>query len=188
MKKPSLTDKRLADKRFRRTEEAILQAFFESRDHIGVVGIAKKAGVARSTVYGHHRTAREIVPDYERYILRKFRETVKKMDLKRGVKIETVFTRTLVFIVANKRYFSIVLKGGDKAVFGKMVDELKELLVDAMKVSKKQREVFAIYGSEIAVIMSEWCVQGFCYEEIGRQVDNMAYLTRTARMRLGALE
>ncbi len=45
-----ITEKKLRNRRFRRTEEAILKVFFEEDIYIGIGKMAKKAGVARSTV------------------------------------------------------------------------------------------------------------------------------------------
>lgn len=64
-KKFGITEKRLNDKRFKKTEEAILGAFFDKNGYITVMEIAKKVGVTRSTIYGHHRVMREIVKDYK---------------------------------------------------------------------------------------------------------------------------
>ena len=70
--KSGITEKRLKDKRFKKTEEAILRVFFETKECISVKSLAIKIGVARSTIYCHHKSIREILPDYEKYILKEF--------------------------------------------------------------------------------------------------------------------
>lgn len=188
MIRPLITDKRLADKRFRRTEEAILQAFFALDSDMGVAKIAREAGVARSTVYTHHHAAKEIIPDYEKYILKKYRKLVKKMVAVNNYRFETMIVRMLIFVATDKRIFSIILRGSERRVFEAMVDELKLEIISVMRVPKKDEKIFAIYKSEVVVIIGEWCKKGFNLEDIDKTAQNIIYLTNTARMRLGVLK
>ncbi len=182
-----ITDKRLADKRFRRTEEAILQAFFALRGDVGMIRIAKNAGVARSTVYIHHRATREIIPDYEKYILKKYQKVVQRMLTAKNSRFEAILMRTLIFMVINKQIFRIVLRGRSNAI-GKMIDKLEIKTVNVMGVSKNQRHIFKIYRSEVIVLIEEWCERGFNGDEMNKLVENIVYLTKTAKMRLGVLK
>ena len=74
-----LTEKRMNDRRFRRVEEAILKVVINEDYYIGVGEMAKKIGVARSTVYNHHRAVREIIPDYEKYLLSRYNRIINKI-------------------------------------------------------------------------------------------------------------
>ena len=187
MKRVGITEKRLANKRFRRTEGIILRAFFASSSDAGMIGIAKKAGVARSTIYIHHRTAREIIPDYERYVLKKYRKMMKKILAAKNSRLETVFIRTLIFMTANKRFFAIILRN-DNAIIEKMLDEIEIKIVSSIRISRNRECVFKIYRSEVAVLIDDWCKKNFSYEEIDKVVENIIYLTKTARIRLGVLK
>ncbi len=187
MKRVGITEKRLADRRFRRTEEAILRAFFATSGDTGIVEIAKKAGVARSTVYIHHRAVKEIVPDYEKYVLKKYRKMVRGILVVKNSKLETVFVRTLIFMIANKRIFTMILSNNN-TIIEKMINEISVKIASSMRMPKSQENVFKIYRSEIIVLIDDWCRKDFEYKEMNKLVENIIYLTNTARIRLGVLK
>ena len=72
-----ITEKRLKDKRFRDTEEAIVMAFFVLKDKICLKRLIKTAGISRSTLYRHHENINKIVPDYEEYMVSKYKRFIK---------------------------------------------------------------------------------------------------------------
>lgn len=187
MKRVGITEKRLANKRFKRTEGIILRAFFASSSDAGMIGIAKKAGVARSTVYIHHRAVREIIPDYERYVLKKYRKMVRRVLATKNSKLETVFMRMLIFMTTNKRIFAIILRSNN-TIIEKMLDEIEIKIISSIQVSRNRECVFKIYRSEVVVLIDDWCKRNFNCEEIDKVVENIIYLTKTARMRLGVLK
>ena len=187
MVRVGITDKRLANKRFKRTEEAILRAFFESDNFISIEEMARRAGVARSTIYVHHRMVREIIPDYERYILRKYQRMVKKV-LKNGdCEIYSMMMKVLIFILVNKKVFIVVLKGGSKRAIEQMINGLRGELIKIMRLSPNQEKVFAIYRSEVVELIEIWCQEGFNRDKIEEVVNEIVYLTETAKIRLGRL-
>lgn len=73
----NLMIQKMKDQRFRKTEEKILAVFLDG-DFDTMGQIAKKIGVARSTVYIHHHTIREILSDWEEYILVEYSSRMKK--------------------------------------------------------------------------------------------------------------
>ena len=187
MAKPTLTDKKLSDKRFKRTEKAILGAFFDS-DSLNVKTIAKNAGVARSTMYFHHKTVRDIVSDYEKYLLKKYVRKIHKTLMQKNIKIETILMQTMIFMMMNRYYFGIVLRGNSRTLLEKMIDVIDLRIMHEMGISKRKRRIFTIYKSEVVVILEEWGRRGFRHDEVTRVVNDMIYLLRTARIRLGIVE
>ncbi len=180
-----ITEKRLANKRFKRTEEVILKAFFECGDDAGTVKVAKRAGVARSTIFFHHRTVRNIVTDYEKYILNSYRKMMRKILVKKNTQLKTLFAKMLIFMALNKRIFEMILKRGDKAIVERMINTLKERILTAIKIPASGREkIFKVYRSEVVTLINEWCKKGFDFDEIGTVVGDIIYLTETARTRL----
>ena len=146
MAKPTLTDKKLSDKRFKRTEKAILGAFFDS-DSLNVKTIAKNAGVARSTMYFHHKTVRDIVSDYEKYLLQKYVRKIHKTLMQKNIKIETILMQTMIFMMMNRYYFGIVLRGNSRTLLEKMIDVIDLRIMHEMGISKRKRRIFTIYKS-----------------------------------------
>ena len=138
---PGITEKRLNNRRFKRTEEAILRTFFEEDVFIGTKDMAKKAGVARSTFYHHHRTVREIVPDYKRYIMRKYSYMVRKLNNKTDLKI--VFERMMIFIIQNRQVFEILLKTGDNSIIMNMLELLRPKIVRHTKLPSNHEKILS---------------------------------------------
>ena len=182
---PGITEKRLNNRRFRRSEEAILRIFFEEKIFIGAKDMAKKAGVARSTFYHHHRTVREIVPDYKRYILRKYNRLVKKVDNKNDLRM--VFERMMIFIVQNKKIFEILLKTGDNSVLRNMLMLLRSEIIKYARLPKNHDKAIEVYFDEVVGLITRWIENG-CDND-GRMVliVDVIYLTNTLRPRLKGL-
>ena len=183
-----ITDKRLANKRFRKTEEAILRVFFEENIYIGMGELAEKAGVARSTIYHHHKTVRGIVVDYERYILRKYKRTMAKMLRARDTSTRMLYSKTLMFIIQHKQIFLIVIRGGRNEVFDKMMMVIKLTIEDIEKLPKNAVKIIDVYAGEVGVLLKRWGKGGFKENEVGVLLKDILYLTETMRVRLGPLE
>lgn len=185
--KVGITEKRLANKRFRRSEEAILRAFFDGDNYISIDRMAAKAGVARSTIYHHHRAVREILPDYEKYILWQYRRMIKKVLQNERLNMNMICLKILVFVLSNKWIFEILVRGGDGRIFERMLLEIRADLEKMMRLPKNSGILFAVYKSEIARLMCEWGARGFNERELEKVRTEMAYLTETARARLKIL-
>ena len=184
---PGITEKRLNNRRFRRTEEAILRTFFEEDVFIGAKDMAKKAGVARSTFYHHHRTVREIVPDYKRYIMRKYNRLVRSLCGEKKMTIRRIYSETLIFLIRNKRVFELLLRAGEIRVVKEMMMLHKSGVVNYMRINCNIDKIFGIYLSEIIEIIGNWGEKGFPEMEIRMVLDDMMFLTDTAKKRLSRL-
>lgn len=182
-----ITEKRLQNRRFKKTEEAILKVFFEEDIYIGTKEMAAKAGVARSTFYHHHRAVKEIVPDYKRYILRRYTRVTNGLLRQKGVKMRTVYAKTLIFITQNRRVFEILLRSGEASVMKEMLFKIEVRLVKQMRLSRGARKIFMIYVGEVVELINGWCERGFSEKEIGELLDDIMYLTDTAKERLGPI-
>ena len=185
--KPGITEKRLNNRRFRKTEEAILRVFFEGDIFIGIKDMARKAGVARSTFYHHHRTVREIVPDYKRYIMRKYSVLIRRQLRQKKVSVRKIYGETLFFLIHNRRELEVLIKVGEISILREMVAQNKPKLIDYMRLSRNKDRIFRVYTSEIVEILCEWGEKGFCEDGIKIVLSDVMFLTDTAKVRLSGL-
>lgn len=98
----------MKNKQYKKTERKILAVFFDNLEYT-MRQLAKKAGVARSTIYTHHHSVREIVPDCEKIILAEYEMSVDKKLQTRKVQIKMLYLDMLVLIVKNRQVFEIFL-------------------------------------------------------------------------------
>lgn len=161
--------------RSKKTEEMILTVFFNHPEYT-MCQIAKKAGVARSTVYNHHHSVRQIIPDCESYILAEYEQTLKK-----NAEIKIFYFNVLIFIIKNRQFFEIFLKFNDRKILIEMLSCLKP------RFDVPERN-FQIYVAEVVEIIFEWGKSGFSESEIDKIVSDIVYLTLTIHKRLGALK
>ena len=119
-----LTEKRMNDRRFRRVEEAILKVVINEDYYIGVGEMAKKIGVARSTVYNHHRAVREIIPDYEKYLRSRYNRIINKILKRREMRIRDVMRHVLIFVLHNREVFMFLEKCGRRGIYGQMMTKM----------------------------------------------------------------
>lgn len=187
MRRVGLTEKRMQDKRFRKTEEMILKVFFEEDYYVSMQDVAKKIGVARSTVYNHHRAVREILPDYEKYILRKYKNIIAHMLRKKNVKLKTIYTRTLFFIIQEKRIFELAIKKERRGMIFGMVFMNKGKIMRRARMPQDKEKILRIYASEVVELIVDWGKAGFKVDEVEKIVEEMMYLTDTMMARLGPL-
>ena len=185
--KSGITEKRLKDKRFKKTEEAILRVFFETKDYISIKSLAMKIGVARSTIYGHHRAMREILPDYRRYILKKYERMIRKMINKKETEIKILYINILLFILRDKKIFKVFLKNGDKAIFEEMILKIKPMVETEMGLPKNSEKLYKVFVSEIGTLIEWWGNEGFNEDDMNAVLSDMLSLTKTARTRLAGL-
>lgn len=182
-----ITEKRLKNRRFRRNEDAILRVFFEENPYISLKQMAKKAGVARSTVYRHHGAVREIVPDYEKYVMMRYRRTVRKM-IRKKLPLKQIYFQILLFILANRQVFILLLRNKDLTVLLWMVDELKLKIEKTVRLPRKADRVFEVYKREVVFLIEEWMKVGFDGKRVEGVLDDVMYLTETMKVRLGPLK
>lgn len=186
-KQVGLTEKRMANKRFRKTEEAILRVFFEGDYYICVREVAKKVGVARSTIYIHHRAVREILPDYEKYILRKYGRIFRRMMRNKNVRLKNLYLKMLLFIMQEKKIFGMLIKNGRRMALEEMILKMKEKIISHAKLPKNSEKMFKIYISEVMGLVAEWEKSNFAEAKVEELLGDMMYLADTMRNRLGRL-
>lgn len=176
-RKLTITAKRLADKRFARTEDAILKAFFDD-PHITASQLARRTGIARSTIYNHHHSISKIIPNYENYILAKHSRLINKSLKHSNPRIKTLYIQTLSFILQHKKVFTIFIKTENHAVFEKMAKKLRPM---SLKDSEK---VLSIYTSEVAKLLFLWGQQDFNEIHFESVLGDILVVTASARERL----
>ena len=170
----------MRDRRYKKTECKILSVFFgEIGKEISMQNLAEKAGIARSTIYLHHHSLWQIIPDCEKDILEEYFEKIKRK-LKDGTYIRKFYLDTLVFILKNREFFEAFLKFNNREVVIKMLSRLKEEL-------REPEKVFGIYISEVTEVIFEWGHRGFPEGELEKVLADIMYLTNTMKERLGPL-
>ena len=179
-----LTEKQMSDKRFKKSEEEIFEAIFDQDNLPDVNLVAKKTKLSRSTLYRHHKILYNITTDYERYILRKFSYTMRRVIFGRGVKLKNIFYKMLVFIMNHKKIIKALIKRNRTAIFEKMLEKLKKKIIKSCDLPKKSDKIFKIYAMEVAGVIEEWGEKDFCEEEIEKVLSDIMYLTDTIKVRL----
>lgn len=179
-----ITDKRMRDKRFRRTEEAILKIAIDGNFCVGVNELAKRIGVARSTIYSHHRTAREIVPDYKQYLMGKYDQMFKRVLEKEEIDLKDAIRCVFIFIIQNKRFFVILKRCGDKELYERMIMQLRSKMIWKLNLPKNSDRIYKVFKSEAVELLSEWAEEDFREERIGILLINIVDLAKTMRTRL----
>lgn len=182
-------ERKFKDCRFRKAEDAILDTYVkEHGKDLTVVKMAKKAGLGRATMYVHHHATREIVPDYQRYILFQFRKETQKKLRRKNSQLKSLYLDLLIFILRNKKIFEMFLKFDNREALVKILTKLKPKVVSSMRFPKNSDRIFRIYASEVAELIMEWGEKGFSEKEMGQVLSDIMYLTESARSRLLPLE
>ena len=180
-----LTERKMKNKRYRRTEKAILIALFTFRNFPSMGTIAKRARIAKSTAYRHHTDSYEILTDFEDYLVARYwRETRMLMRI-RKVRLVSLFRQMLMVLTFHREELEILINGGWARVIERLVAELKPKIIKRLKLSDKQSDILV---KEITGVIEQWGQKGFCEEEIAVIVEKIKYLIKTARERLGPLE
>ena len=181
-----ITEKRLKNRRFKKTEDKILEVFFQEECKC-ICKLAKQAGVARTTVYFHHHRVSGIPTDYQHYILYIYKKTLKRIADKDNTKIDTIFEVTLLFMMQNKKMFKVALYYNDPTVYLKMIEMLKPLIEKGMGLPKNSKRMFNVYTVEVVELINEWGKDGYKEEEMKGLLKNIMYLTKSLRTRLSPI-
>lgn len=184
---PKRVETKTRNKRYQKTEIAILEALMKSRELPSTGELVRRARISRSTLYRHHRTVPGIVPDYEREVLRKYANVLRKLNRQKNVQMKSVYLRTLVFVVTERRTFEILLKYDGGAVVEKMIFKLRGRLKDVCHLPKNSDKMLRIYAKEVAGVIEEWGGQGFKEDEINAVLGKVLFLTKGLKQRLGPL-
>lgn len=187
MFRSGITEKKLKNRRFLKTEQTIVQSFLERGESISMTEMAKIVGVSRVTIYHHHHKIGLIVLDYHRYIIRKYTPAVKKLEFFKEVRIETVIQRLLLFVVQNEMAFMVLAKGEDMQIYIEMMMRLEPAFARKLGLPKNSEEMFRVYAGEVAMLLTEWAEQGFPESKMDELKEEIVYLTETMRVRLAGL-
>ena len=178
-----LTEKKLEDARFRKIEEAIFGVFFGNCDEVklSVGELTKKIGVDRATFYRHHRSACEIVEDYEQYILEKYIRLISETRERDEVELRRMYYETIIFILQNKRMFKMLLEKKRLVVAKEMIFILRPEMAALEKSLDYSERMFRVCVGGIVGLIEDWGIGGFQDTEIVKLLNNMMYLTVAAR-------
>jgi len=176
-----LTDKKLKDKRYRRTEAAIIRAFSLVQDKFNAQRIIKTAKISRSTLYRHHGTVYRIALNYEEYINNKYRRLSKKL-IRKKLNPRFIYQRTLVFIMVNQQIVKFVMDYNNSGIIEKMLINLSPLVTSSGRI--KNKTILDICIKEMTALVEEWFSDGCDKNSIITVADKLAQLVGTANSRL----
>ena len=182
-----MTQGGLKDKRYRKTEEAIIEVLLRSKQMPSTGELTRRARISRSTLYRHHRAIPGIVPDYEKEIINKYGRTVRKMLKRKGADLKSIYLQMLIFVVNNRRVFGILFKYSGDRVVERMVLKLQDKIAEANYLPKKSEKMMRIYTKEVAGIVEGWYEKEFNEKEMNKVLEDIIYLTRTMKRRLRGL-
>lgn len=177
----------MQNKRYYKTEEAILEVLLKSKTMPSTAELTKKARISRSTLYRHHRAMPGIIPDYERDILIIFRREFKNTLKSSSLNLESIYFKMLIFVLRHKRVFRILFRYSGDRVAENMVLEVKTQIVQICRLSKGTDRMFKIYAKEVAGIIEDWGENGFSEDNTSRILRDIIHLTTTMRQRLGII-
>ena len=169
----------MSDHRYKRTEEKFLAVFFDN-PNCTMRQLADKAGIAYSTVYTHHHSILEIIPDCEKNILAEYELVIEKRMKNEKIGLKMLCLEMLIFMVKNQQIFGIFVKFGNRGVVMEMILKL------GPKITVSDR-VLRICAAEITEVIFEWGERGFSENEIGKVLADIMYLADTCGERLGFL-
>ena len=178
-----ITEQNLKNQRFRKTEESIIINFCLLKGNLSVKKLIRTAKISHSTFYRHHSSIHEIIPSYEQYILKKYRNIVKKNPYCKKAQLRYLFRNTLIFLVVHQKIMNFLSRYGSPNFTEALLLALSPKLLSTGKITSK--DMLDIYLKEVAVIIDKWQQNGYKKEEITKTVDKIMFLTNTARIRLG---
>lgn len=181
------TGKKIANRRYNRTENNFLMGFLEKDGNVTVTELARMMGVARSTFYYHHKNLPQAVRDYKVCVLSDYCQLIQKM-FDKNTAMMKIFLGMLVFMMSHRRAFLVLVRVGVKDVFVEMVEMLRPKVEKFAKLPKDSEKIFNIYVYEVAGILKIWVEEGMPEEKMKIVLDDLMYLTNTINERLGFLE
>ncbi len=179
-----LTDKKLRNKKFRKNEEAILDALLIIGGIPSVKQLIRIAGISRATLYRHHRTVHEIIPDYEYYVLNKYRNTIRRSAKHKTLSARIIYERLLVFMATHQKIMKL-FRINQISLIEKLVFATKTKIISTRKV--QEGEMFEIYAKEVVALIENWEKKGSKASEISLTVSKIIHLTNTAHIRLSPI-
>lgn len=188
MMEQRLTEKKMKNRKFRKVEEAILGFFCAKGFVFGLDKAVKEIGIARSTFYHHHRTMADVLPDYRRYILRKYNKMINRIMHNKNARVKIVYLNIIIFIVQHRDAFELLLRDENVIILNVMIDMISEKMMRRMGLTQRMRKIYSVYNGEVTRILYEWIETGADIDESGRLLSDIIYLTQTAKQRLAPIE
>ena len=183
MKTSGLTEKKMANKRYRETEYAIFHTFYRLKDCYNANRIAKAAGISRTTLFRHHKRVQAISSDYEDFLIIIYARTIKRF-LCRDITLKKLFFRTLIFIISNKLVITALIQDGHQSVIKKMLEILKPRIIAEWHLSGDSDKMYSVYANSILGVIETWSKHGFTERSIGQVLSDILYLTSIAHREL----
>lgn len=180
-----ITEKKLKNKRFKHSEESIVTALLVAKDKLSLSKIIRIAQISRSTLYRHHGNISEIVPNYEKYILRKWKARVNQLSKIKSLSLKFLYECLLSFLASNHQIIKLLLKYNDHIFIEQFIVTLKPKIFAAGKII--DGEVFTLYAKEVSGLIEAWCNTDFDTDAIPTVVAKIMHLTNTAHTRLSPL-
>jgi len=182
-----LTRKKLSNRQFSRIEDAIVRVFFRRRGRANTRRIATEIGVARGTIYNHHRVVELVPRDYEDYIIELYSGEIRKYLHQKNVTLSGLYRRMLVFVLQEQKVFKILIKAKDREVFVRMVERLRRFNKELDGLAGNTNDIYNIYSGEIAEILFIWGRGGFEREKMNEVLSDILQVTSTMRINLTKL-
>ena len=178
-----ITDQKLKNQRFRKTEETIIVNYCLLKGNLNVRKLIKTAQISHSTFYRHHCSIHEIVPSYEQYILRKYKNLINKELKNKSARLPHLFRKTMIFLAVHQKIIQFLLDYGDHNIIETILFYLSPKLLATGKITNQA--MLEIYLKEISTLIEQWGRGGFNKDEILTVTDKIIYLTDTVHIRLG---
>ena len=180
-----ITEKKLKNKRFRASETSIVTALLSAKDKLNLAQLIRIAHISRSTVHRHHGNIINIVPNYEKYLLRKCKATLGRLMKIENIHLEFLYERLMIFLSNNQQIVTLILKSGNSNFAEQLVSILKPKIISTTKLS--DGEALTLHCKEIAGLIELWCRSGFDKSDVATIIDKIRYLTDAAYVHLGPL-
>lgn len=168
----------MANKKFKKNENAIFLAYYKFRDYPSAKTLARRAGISRATLYRHHPSPQSLPKNYEKYLLDAYAKKIKKL-LKRNLPLKTLFLRTLVFIHNHRLILKALFKEDHKEIIKKMLDKLKNHILKEWNYAGNTDKLYQVYQNEVLGIIETWGKSDFSVKETATVLNDILYLTKT---------
>ena len=147
--------------------------------------LVKTAGISRATLYRHHDNLYRIVPDYEEYMVSKYKRVATRSLRFKRISLRVLYEQLLKLMSNNVKVMEFLFEFDSHEFIEKMILVLKPKIISVSKVSNS--EMLKIYIKEIAGVVEEWGTAGFESSKINVTVEKMMFLTNTAYFRLSPI-
>ena len=187
MNTSGLTEKRMQNGRFFKNERAIFIAYYKLKDYPSAKKLARIAGVSRSTLYRHHKRVQLISSDYEDYLLKNYRKTIKRF-LANNSNLKNIYLRTLVFISSNREVFQALFKENRKDIVKRIINFIKPRIFAEWHLSGNLDKIYCVYANGVLAIIEIWYKTNFSNQTLELALNDILYLTKNTRRNLLPLQ